>query len=1182
MAILVAAGGGALGAFTGIGGSLGWVIGGIVGQLLFPPDPVVTEGPRLGDLAVTSSAYGAPRAIGFGTIRMGGNIIWSTGIRETKNVENVGGKGLGPTQQNLTYTYSSTFALALGEGPADDVLRIWADGDLIFDKRTTNSNTTKLGLTFRFYPGDDVQLQDPAIVADKGVNDTPAYRGTCYLVFDDIPLEDYGNRIPNLTVEVTYNAVSVQLQELSTRSATTILGAPFTSVGHTVDWDRGFMYVVHQGGASTGGISRTNLNASPVPTTDREDLASNILTTVGTGIGTASELDIASDGDLINVLAGGNTTPIVRIDAATMRETGRFGTSGSGLIFSPTNFQKTSKGAFVSAFSNSGRDDFMVRISPIVNGDFGILKLTSNGGLEYLWDSDTFLDGISQFSKNCCPGITSEGFGEAWVLSSNKFTSPSSDVITLRRVRVSAGAFYELVNGAHTANGVDVDIIRTFTVAEIMPDETSLDNLEGMMYDQTDDTIMFLSVGDVTNKVQITKYNPNTDTIVWRTEDLVTAPINENFHNSRLQDNTFGYIVGFKGAQINTVTGEILQAIADPGWANTEDGSGLGSYDSRTESFVGFYNDSSTARPMLRNYFNRGDGADVGLDTIVSSLCQRTGLTASDLDVTDLAAITVPGYFVGRQLSARSAIEPLAGLFLFDGVESDWILKFKQRGQSPVRTIVEDDLAIVDNRSGDIFRENRVQEVELPKRFTLVYMDKDKDYEQQAHSAQRILSPQPAMRSSNNMGLSINAALDVDTAKQQAEKNLYSAWIERTNLEFKWHWGQLDLDPTDVVDVLLDDGTLFRNRITQFDVGDGFTIDAATLTEQAAQFTSSVVADGGDRPSQTVDSFEIIKTFLLDSPLLRDTDEPPGRAVSPIYFVQSGFADDQFDRGTLYKSADDIAYDLVGSILNAASWGGVTEALGDPEDDNPYATDNLNELKIIMSVGGANLVSVSALEMLNGANGAALLKTNGEVEVLQFQDVVLETDGSYTLSTLLRGRRGTDSMSFGHTLGEVFILLTGATGDKVLLELAERNLTRFYRGLGTGQLFEDGERLTLASLHRALMPYAPSGVKAVEDGSNNIDFTWSRRTRVGGELQDFLGEVPLNEDTEEYEIDILDGPGGSIVQSATGLTTPAFEYLNADIITDFGSVPSTIDVQVYQISAQVGRGFTFEVNIPVT
>ena len=95
------------------------------------------EGPRLGDLTVTSSAYGAPIAIAYGTLRLAGNMIWSSGISEQRNVarSQAGGKGGGGASQTaVSYAYTASFAIAFAEGPAEDVLRLWADGKLIYDK----------------------------------------------------------------------------------------------------------------------------------------------------------------------------------------------------------------------------------------------------------------------------------------------------------------------------------------------------------------------------------------------------------------------------------------------------------------------------------------------------------------------------------------------------------------------------------------------------------------------------------------------------------------------------------------------------------------------------------------------------------------------------------------------------------------------------------------------------------------------------------------------------------------------------------------------------------------------------------------------------------------------------------------------------------------------------------------
>ena len=46
------------------------------------------------------------------------------------------------------------------------------------------------------HPG---QTPDPKIEAVEGAGHAPAYRGLVYIVFEDLPLAEYGNRVPVLT-----------------------------------------------------------------------------------------------------------------------------------------------------------------------------------------------------------------------------------------------------------------------------------------------------------------------------------------------------------------------------------------------------------------------------------------------------------------------------------------------------------------------------------------------------------------------------------------------------------------------------------------------------------------------------------------------------------------------------------------------------------------------------------------------------------------------------------------------------------------------------------------------------------------------------------------------------------------------------------------------------------------------
>ena len=234
-----------------------------------------------------------------------------------------------------------------------------------------------------------------------------------------------------------------------------------------------------------------------------------------------------------------------------------------------------------------------------------------------------------------------------------------------------------------------------------------------------------------------------------------------------------------------------------------------------------------------------------------------------------------------------------------------------------------------------------------------------------------------------------------------------------------------------------------------------------------------------------------------------------------------------------------------------------------------------------MTTGGERLESVTQEALVNGANAALVLKANGEPEIIQFREVTLNPDGSYTLTGLLRGRRGTDVFVDGHAAGELFALLDPDDVETLVTALGDLGLPRSWRAVGFGTLFEDAETFLQSHSGRDLKPYAPWNVRAAKTGSPaNITLSWVRRTRIGGELKDGTGVVPLGEASEAYEVDILDGPGGAVKRTLTS-ASPSVVYANADILADFGAVPASLSVAVHQLSAVAGRGYPRAVTLEI-
>jgi hypothetical protein len=185
--------GGALGAAFGpvgaiVGRAAGAIAGYAIDQALFGPRRA-TKGPRLSDLEVQSSTEGAAIPRVYGRMRLAGQIIWATDFEEVSSTERQGGKG-GPRVSTTEYSYFANFAVGLCEGPIARIGRIWADGKLLDQSL----------YTIRVHTGDEEQLADSLIVAKEG--EAPAYRGTAYVAFERMPLENFGNRIPQLAFEV--------------------------------------------------------------------------------------------------------------------------------------------------------------------------------------------------------------------------------------------------------------------------------------------------------------------------------------------------------------------------------------------------------------------------------------------------------------------------------------------------------------------------------------------------------------------------------------------------------------------------------------------------------------------------------------------------------------------------------------------------------------------------------------------------------------------------------------------------------------------------------------------------------------------------------------------------------------------------------------------------------------------
>jgi len=201
--ILLSAAGAAIGGSVGgtalglsmaaVGRFAGGVIGRSIDQRLLGQGSDVVDSGRANRLRLTGAGEGDAIAQVYGRMRVAGQIIWATEFLEKVTVSGGGGGKGGPSRpKTRQFSYSVSVAIALCEGEITHVGRVWADGNEI----------ARDSVNMRVYQGTQDQLPDPKIEAVEGAGSVPAYRGTAYVVIEDLELEEFGNRVPQFTFEV--------------------------------------------------------------------------------------------------------------------------------------------------------------------------------------------------------------------------------------------------------------------------------------------------------------------------------------------------------------------------------------------------------------------------------------------------------------------------------------------------------------------------------------------------------------------------------------------------------------------------------------------------------------------------------------------------------------------------------------------------------------------------------------------------------------------------------------------------------------------------------------------------------------------------------------------------------------------------------------------------------------------
>lgn len=1194
---------------TMFGAQLGYMIGSMAGAAFIPEKLPGSKGPRLEDLTMQTAGYGLPIPIVDTLAKIPGNIIWSQDIIEkavTRKVKQ-SGKGAGTVQKQTEYKYFGNFAVGfcnwLRPVQEGHLLRMWLDNTLVYDV-TGDSDVSQIeGMQFRFYSGNESQTPDPLIRNVEGV-DAPYYKGLCYIVFERLPLDKFGNnRFPNVLVEISGNATNIFPEVPATAPSTVQFASSprngayyaLTRPGFCVDSARGRIYEHRY--RTTGGsdlLSDHVFRVVDLQTMEgiTEHNFSGVFKRILGSQWAANRDDTGFDGGVLHLgvdgylyFSGGSglVTSLYKIDPDTWSCVGCYGVPGYDATGLNDNYAQLSGCFEINSFQVLNPMGGKPRTFLMVMGAWSQSRLIDAGTMSFVWGQDSAKDPVPPFTQSF--GISpqlipmrhlvgrtlEDGRKEVWVLQAD-WDEPSSS-IRFAKITVSySAAGYagpgssepELAFGLQVDTGFDPFQLTVEGGLSSGPRAT----LCGGYYDEADDTLVITVTsngGTLTGMFDpITfKIDPEGSVgsrVVWNTglHDLGggSPPSTSFYHGiSGAWDPGSGPFWGQAGAPlIRRGTGEIVIPRTGGPFTNYY-------WLDDQIAVLGFTtnNDVNVSKEIVKRYLNRMSGASAQLSSLVLALCVRSGMDQSQVDTSALVD-EVRGYTLARPMSGRDAILPLAATYMFYAVEENGVLRFKKRGIAPVATIPYSDVLHPQVDDSPAVQETRAQDQDLPSKVTVKAYDITRGWEQNSQSWDRPRAPTAVMYSLNESVVELAVPLTPDEMRTIAKRNCLLLWRSRSRFLFSLSQKYLYLVPTDSIILTMKDGTQILLNITKTTLGNNWEIEIEAETEDASVFNTTAAGSGGDtwRPAVIPQHYYALLQ-VPNIPLVQDSDDMAQQGLAEYAFTLP-YKEANWRGMSVYRSNDGQEWEFLAGVPNVNPWGALSTDLVAHVDK--FTTQVGVFVQVKMSVG--SLDSVTSLQMLNGANLCVLIDPSSEAaEFFQFRDAVDLGSGVFELSTFIRGRRGTeDRQVLDWPVGSLFVPLSDEEGRMLYSSLVSERLdTQLLKALDIYQYISDGVTVSKSVRGRAEQPYAPWNVKGVRDGGNNLTITWVRRSRRDGEWKDYAETLPLNEGSELYDLEVVSGPPapiGAVYSARTGTAANAFDGNTA---TDWlSTIPTWISI----------------------
>ena len=1230
-------------------------------------DNRVFEGPRLQTLHIQSSQDGAPMARIYGRARIAGQVIWAARVKEIATEEKRGGKG-GPSTR--TYSYTLSFAVGLCQGEILDVGQIWANGQPL---QTKDLNT-------RLYKGSDDQSPDPLIAEIEGT-DVPAFRGTAYMVFEDMPLDDFGTRLPQLNFEIIRapkrtddaprledlvqgvdlipgsgefayatsiteerlgpgTSRAVNMNNLTGKSdmdaALDQLQAQLPNCAHVtlvVSWFGDDLRLDHcqlrpgvesrdridkPGNWQVGDETRANaylisrLDERPVygGTPSDASVIEAVQALKSRGFSVTLYPFILMDVPEGNTLPnpyGGNSQPVFpwrgRITcepapgvSGTVDKTNVAATQVQGFfgVCSASDFTGHTSGVSYAGSDEKSYRRMVLHYAHLMQVAGGVdafiigsemrgMTTVRGGGNSY--PAVTALQTLAGDVRSVLGANTLLTYAADWSEYFGHHPQDGSGDVNFHLDplwadsnidAVGIDAYFPLSDWRDTVGHVDGQAYKNIYDLDYLA--SNMEGGEGYDWyyanpsDRNSQTRSPITDG-AQNKPWVFRYkdvkgwwaNPHHDRIGGAEQQSPTAWVPQS---KPIWFTEIGCPAIDKGANQPNVFWDpkSSESYAPYYSAATRDDLIQRRY---IEAFLGYWQDDNNKNPVSTVYgapmvdLSRAhiwswdarpfpdfparldiwsDGGNWHTGHWISG---RTGLVsladivsdisiASGADAPDVSSVLgmVSGYVLDRPMSARAALTPLSRLYGFDLVERAGGLSFASRGTQSAFNIQADNL-VFDAQHSTLSITRQDAETRL-KDVRISFIDQAKDYQSGLVLARDLFAETERVAD-----IVAPLVLDAGQAKVIATSVLEQVLGENETLDFSVPPSLLGLETGDVVGI---GGVSGNWQITALDGLGGRSGQAKRIGASAVNLTS------GNAPG------------VVGTPDW--VSAPEGYALDIADFTGSGTR-----TGPLIGV---IVNPFVGTVITEPS--GAEVALTSPIrigallGDLPVGPVGRYDLATVVDIllPGIALASLPDEDILSGGNMLAVETPLGW-EILQAAKVELVGTDTYRISHLLRGQYGTDHVLDAPVPSGARVVYLGQGWQDIPVNADLRGTNIDFTLTTNGR--ESTESFTQNYQANHLRSLSPVHIKAKQVG-DNIEITWIRRTRIGGDDWASL-DVPLGEESERYVVEFLEGAAVVLTKEAT---VQELQILTQELENIYGSPLGDIAIAVSQISQTNGHG----------